>query len=346
MTAEQDEPVAVVGLRTAQRGRVVAISGASTHLGRRLLAQLVEASDVSHVVVVDLTGPPAAGPKTVFYALDLTQPGVEARLSEVLQAEQVDSFVHLAQLESPIHATAWAHELERSGTMQVLHACHKRRVHKLVIVSSALVYGPHRDNPNFLREDHALRGLHGTPFVADKLDVEVQVAKWRDAHPDSVVTVLRMAPMLGAGVDNYASRFLSRPFVPTVLGYDPLVQFVHEQDALSALVLALQRDVSGAFNIASEGVMRLSSVIRLAGRLQLPMPYVVLRRLAGLMWLAKLSDAPAPFVGLLRHLCVVDIARAERELGYRPRFTSREAVLDLRTQPPPVHEAKLLSEAR
>jgi UDP-glucose 4-epimerase len=334
------------GLRSARRGRVVAISGASTFLGRRLVAQLAEADDVSHIVVVDLTSPAPTSPKTIFYAMDLTQPGVEARLSEVLQAEQVDTFAHLALLESPIHATAWAHELERSGTMQVLHACHKRQLRKLVVVSSALVYGPHRDNPNFLREDHPLRGLHGAPFVADKLDVEAQVAKWHQAHPDSVVTVLRTAPMLGPTVDNYATRFLSRALVPTVLGYDPLVQFVHELDALSALMLALEQDVSGVFNIASEGVLRLSSVIRLAGRLPVPIPYAMLRRLAGLMWLAQLSEAPPPFVALLRHLCVVDTARAERELGYRPRFTSRDAVLDLRAEQPLVRDAKLLSEVR
>ena len=346
--SHQELPREPDGLRTRPntRRRAVAISGASTFLGRCLLSQLADADDVTHIVVVDLTNPGPTGPKTIFYAMDLTQPGVDARLTEVLQAERVDCFVHLALLETPLHATAWAHELERSGTMQVLHACHKQQLRKLIVVSSALVYGPHRDNPNYLREDHPLHGLHGSPFVADKLDVEAQLAKWQIAHPDSIVTVLRLASVLGPSVDNYATRYLSRTIVPTVLGYDPLVQFVHELDALAALLLALRKDAPGAFNIASEGVLRLSSAIRLAGRLPCPIPYSLLRKLAGVLWLAQLSEAPAPFVALLRHLCVVDASRAERELGYRPRFTSRDAVLDLRAERPLVHDAKLLSEAR
>ncbi|HEY2736235.1 MAG TPA: NAD-dependent epimerase/dehydratase family protein, partial [Polyangiales bacterium] len=213
--------------KRAGRGLSIAISGATTYLGRQLVAQWASDDSVARVVVVDVTNPDSAGAKTCFYAMDLTQPGIDARLSEVLQAEAVDTFVHLAQLESPIHATAWAHEYERSGTLQVLRACHKQHVTKFVVASSALVYGPHRDNPNFLREDRPLRGLHGSPFVADKLDIETQVLQWRDANPDSTVTVLRFALTIGPGVDNFATQFLSRTIAPTVLGFDPLVQFTH-----------------------------------------------------------------------------------------------------------------------
>ena len=335
-------------LRAARRGRSIAVSGASTFLGRRLIALLAEADDVTRIVVVDTTNPETASPKTSFYAIDLTQPGVDARLAEVLQAEQIDTFVHLALLESPITAIAWAHEFERGGTMQILHACHKQQLHKLLVVSSALVYGPHRDNPNYLREEHALRGLHNAPFVADKLDVEAQVEKWRKDHPECTVTVLRLAFMLGPNVDNYVKRYFSRTFVPTVLGYDPLVQFVHEQDALAALRIALERPVSGVFNIASDGVMRLSSAIRASGRLPLPLPYVALRRLAAWAWMAGLSEAPAPFVALLRHLCVIDTTRAEREFGFRAHFTGAEAVQELCVSGPGIapRDAKLLSEAR
>jgi hypothetical protein len=84
--------------------------------------------------------------------------------------------------------------------MQVLHACHKRRIPKLVAVSSSLVYGPHHSNPNFIREEQSLHGLHGAPYVADQLDVEAQLDKWRIAHPDSQVTVLRLALTLQEGV--------------------------------------------------------------------------------------------------------------------------------------------------
>lgn len=330
--------------RQRRSGRSIAITGTSTGIGRRLVAELAEAPYVTRVVVLDTVHPGVTGAKVSFYSLDLTQPAVDARLAEILEAERIDTFVHLSPLEGPIHATAWAHELERSGTMQVLHACHKRGVAKLVALSSALVYGPHRDNPNFLREEQPLRGLHGAHYVADQLDVDAQIEKWREAHPDSVVTILRTAFVLGPKTHNYVRNFLSRTLVPCVLGHDPLVQFVHENDALAALMLAVERDVTGAFNIASDGLLRLSTAIRLAGGLPVPIPYATLRSLASVLWALQLCEAPAAFVALLRYLCVLDTARARRELGFRSRFNAREAILSLRSSPL-ADDAKLLSDA-
>jgi UDP-glucose 4-epimerase len=330
--------------RTVRRG--IAITGATSSLGRRLVAELAEAQYVARVVVLDTVHPGVTGEKVSFYALDLTQPSIDARLIEILEAEEVDTFVHLSALEGPSHATAWAHELERSGTMQVLHACHKRRIPKLVAVSSSLVYGPHHSNPNFIREEQSLHGLHGAPYVADQLDVEAQLDKWRVAHPDSQVTVLRLALTLGPNTHNYVRRYLSRPVVPSVLGYDPLMQFVHETDALAAVMLAIERNVGGVFNIASEGVLRLSTAIRLAGAVPLPMPYTTLRNVASLLWALQLCEAPAAFIALLRHLCVVDTSRAQRQLGFRSRYNAREVVLSLRGRGVELTgDAKLLSEA-
>ncbi|HET6337456.1 MAG TPA: NAD-dependent epimerase/dehydratase family protein [Polyangiales bacterium] len=314
--------------RTAKGRRVIAITGAMTFLGRSLVRLLAEADDVARVVVVDLENPDTAGPATTFYAVDLTQPGADARLAEILQAERIDTLVHLAFLEAPTAAVGWAHELESVGTMHVLRACHKQMVSKLIVGSSSLVYGPHADNPNYLGEERPLRGLHDTPFVSDKIDVEQQVARFRQTHPDCTVTVLRLAALLGPSVRNFVVRWFSRTFVPTVLGYDPLLQFVHEVDALSALRLAIERDVPGTFNIASSGVLPLSTVIRLSGGLSFPLPYAALRRVSTLLWSFHLSEAPPAFVALLRHLCVVDTTRARQYLGFQPDFSTRDAVLD------------------
>ncbi|HWA76315.1 MAG TPA: NAD-dependent epimerase/dehydratase family protein [Polyangiaceae bacterium] len=308
--------------------RVIAITGAMTFLGRSLVRLLADAEGVARVVVVDLENPDTAGPSTTFYAVDLTQPGADARLAEILQAEQIDTLVHLAFLEAPTPAVGWAHELESVGTMHVLRACHKHPIEKLIVGSSSLVYGPHADNPNYLKEDRPLRGLHDASFISDKIDVEHQVARYRQAHPECTVTVLRLAALLGPSVRNFVVRWFSRTVVPTVLGYDPLLQFVHEVDALTALCLAVERDVPGTFNIASSGVLPLSTVIRLSGGLSFPVPYVALRRFSKLLWSFQLCETPPSFVALLRHLLVVDTTRARQYLGFQPDFSTRDAVLD------------------
>ena len=133
------------------------------------------------------------------------------------------------------------------------------------MASSTQLYGPRFDNPNFLSENHPLRGLTGCPFLGDKIDAEQQVQAYARDHQEAHVTVLRFAPMIGPTVESYITRWLAGGLVPTLLGFDPLLQFVHEVDALAALKLAIDRDVSGIFNIAGEGVLPVSTVIKLAG---------------------------------------------------------------------------------
>jgi UDP-glucose 4-epimerase len=212
--------------------------------------------------------------------------------------------------------------------MHVLAACRKHRLRRLIVRSTVLVYGPHPQNPNFLTEEHPLRGLPGCHFVSDKLEVEEQVRRFAQEQAQCCVTVLRFAHVLGPTADTYVARWLARRFVPTAMGHDPLVQVVHEVDAVAALKLAIDRDAAGTFNIASEGVLPLSTLVKLAGRIGVPIPYPLLRRMAALLWVAQLSDEPPAFAAMLRYLCVVDAGRARRLLGFRALYSSRDAVLD------------------
>jgi UDP-glucose 4-epimerase len=106
------------------------------------------------------------------------------------------------------------------------------------------------------------------------------------------------------------------------------VQVLHEVDGGAPHKLAVDQPVAGAFNVASEGVLPLSTVVKLVGRLSVPIPYLLLRQLAALLWVAQLSEAPPAFVAALRYLCVADIELARRSLGFVPAYTSRDAVLD------------------
>lgn len=313
--------------RRPQRGRVIAVTGARTFLGRNLVALLEEDPSVTKVVVIDIRNAPTAGPKTCFYDVDLTQPGVESRLSEILHAEDVHGLCHLAFAESPIQAVAWAHELERIGTMHVLSACRQHSLEQLVACSTTLAYGPHASNPNQLVESTPLRGLRGCPFVADKIDVERQLQAFAKNCP-TTVTVLRLAPLLGPNVDNYVSHWLSRTFVPVLLGHDPVMQFLHEVDAVAALKLALDLAVPGIFNIVGRGVLPASTVVHMAGRVAVPWPLGVLVRMTGLLWVAQACEVPSEFVYLLRYMCVADGAEARERLGFAPAYASSDAVLD------------------
>jgi UDP-glucose 4-epimerase len=329
--------------RPLRRLRRVAVTGTSSLLGRNLVGLLEEDASTAKIVALDVVAPPTAGRKTRFYSVDLTRPAVDARLAEILGAEEVDTVVHLAFLGSPSRSVGFAHELESVGTMHLLNACREQRIPKFVMRSTTAVYGALPSHPNFLVEHHPTPGVERCGFVKDKLDAEREARRYAQQLPEACVVVLRFAPILGPTANNYVTRWLSRRAVPTVLGYDPLVQLLHEMDALAALRLALSMNTPGTFNVVGEGVLPLSTVIKLAGRMPLPLPWSALRRATGLLWLAGAVEVPPAMLPFLRWPCVADGSRAVRELGFRPAYTTRETVLDfggaLR-----LREARLLQE--
>lgn len=309
-------------------GKIVAITGASSFLGRNLIGILEEDPSVRRIVAVDIVAPPTAGPKTRLYEVDLTQPGSEVRVAEVFAAEEVDTVLHLAFLSSPTHAAAYAHELESVGTMRVVTACRSSRVHKLVQWSSTFLYGARATNPNFLSERHPLKARLEEPFFADKISAEQEANRFAARTTGAVVTILRTAPILGPTVHNFLTRYLAQRLVPTMMGFDPLVQFLHEVDAIAAFKRALDRDVPGTFNVVGQGVLPLSTVVKLSARLALPIPHPIARSLVRATWFTQLGELPDALIDYLRFLCVADGEKARRELGWSPAYTTREALDD------------------
>jgi UDP-glucose 4-epimerase len=332
---------ALMNRRTASK--VVVVTGASSFLGANLVGLLEEDPRIARIVAIDVKAPATAQRKTRFYEVDFTGSSAEARLSEILSAEHADTLVHLAFMSSPTHATAHAHEVESVGTRHVLVAARHARVRKVVMWSQTLLYGAKSTNPNFLTESHPLRAPTNEPWFADKIDAEQEIARFAERSPQTVVTVLRTAPILGPTIHNYLTRYLARRLVPTAMGFDPLVQFLHEVDAIAAFKLAVDRDRPGTYNVVGDGVLPLSTVIKLAGRLPLPVPHPFAQSMGAALWLAQVVDVPPSFFHYLRFLCVADGAKAKTTLGFRPAYTTREAVVDF-TSAQRLRDVKLLHE--
>ena len=316
-------------MASSSTGRIVAVTGACTYLGGELLRRLEEDPRYERVLALDIR-PPALAPggKTEFVKIDLTQPTIDGELATLLARNAVDTLVHGAFLSHPTHASEWAHELEDVGTMHVLNACAGVEPRRLVLVSTTLVYGAHPKNPNFLTEDAELRGHRDSRFVNDKVRAERQVQRYAKEHPAVEVAILRFAPILGPTVSNMYTRFLSRPIAPVMMGHDPLMQFVHEQDAAHALARAVESRATGAFNIVGKGVLPYTTVLALLGRVPLPMPQLIARQLTKVLWTTQLVGSPPSFLDFLLYLCVADGARARRELGFSARLSIKRTILD------------------
>jgi UDP-glucose 4-epimerase len=306
----------------------LAVTGTASFIGARLLRRLMRTRDPDSLLVLDVAAP-AAGLHGVRHRLvDLTLPAADRRLVDVLQEEEVDTVVHAAFFTDPRRDLEYAHELESIGTLHLLAACAAAGVKHVVQRSFTAVYGARGQNPNFLSEEHPPRPDRRFWWVRDKLEAEEHALSFARRYPALTVTVLRLAPLLGPGVYTFYTRLFAHRVVSVVLGYDPLLQFLHPEDALEAFDAALAARRPGVFNVVPRDAISLLTTLHLAGKLTIPVAHPLAYLAADLLWSAGLGEAPGGFVDYVRFLCVADGSKAVRELRWQARHGSREALLE------------------
>ena len=213
----------------------IAVTGTASFLGARLLRRLVEVRGADAVLAVDVASPPGTLEGVRHRMVDLTLPGADQRLVDAFSEEEVDAVVHTAFFTSPHRDSAYAHELESIGTLHLAAGAAASGVKHLVLRSFTALYGASGHNPSLLTEEHALRRGDGPAWVRDKVEAEQHAAAYGQRYPGMKVSALRLAPLLGPGVHTFYTRILSKRVVPVLLGFDPLVQFLHPEDARRGL---------------------------------------------------------------------------------------------------------------
>jgi len=303
---------------------VIAVTGLKSFIGQHLVERLLERTPRLRVVGLDRRRPFRLDARVRFHRIDLTDPTADSRVAEVLRRERVEAVVHTAFRREPTPDLETDHEIETIGSLHVMHACAAAKVKRLVVASSTMVYGARPDNPNFLSEAHALRGHPDAHCVQNRAEMESLLAGWMARYPDTEVTVLRPCWMQGPRYWDHVVRYFSLPVVPMVLGYDPLMQFVHEEDCLHAFEQAVLASHPGVFNVVGRGVLPLSTVLRLAGKRILSLPAPLLYRMAYYPSQSQTGDPPAGFYDYLRYLWVADGRRGWDAFG-APAYSSKEA---------------------
>lgn len=311
-------------MQSVSEPRCVGITGLDTFVGQRLAERLLARPDAPRVVGIDLRRPLRLEGRVSFRRLDLTHPTADGELAAILADERVDTLVHLAFRSSPSADREYDHELETIGSLHVMHACSAAKVGRLVLASSTMLYGPRPTNPNFLVEEHALNGHPDAHCVENRVEAEELLADWAPRHPDVGVCVLRHCWIMGPSYEDHVVRYFERPVVPVVLGYDPLLQFVHEDDLLRCFEKATVESHVGVFNVVGRGVLPLSTLLALAGKRALPLPGPLLYRLADPPSQGRTGDRPAGFFDYLRYLWVADGERGWHAFG-PPVYSTKEA---------------------
>lgn len=308
-------------------GRVVLVTGVSRDLGRKFARAAAEHPAVERVIGVDVVPPRGDVGGMSFVRADIRNPVI----AKVIAKEDVDTVVHMSVISTPgpSGGRSTMKELNVIGTMQLLAACQKAAsVRQLVVKSTTTVYGASSRDPAMFTEDMEPRRLPKGGYAKDVAEVEGYVRGFARRRPGVTVTLLRCANVIGPQVDSPIATYLRMPVIPTVLGFDPRLQFLHERDLLGVLGHAVAAERPGTFNVAGDGVLTLSQIVRRLQRPTLPMPGFAVGGLGNALRSMRLSDFSPELRALLTFGRLVDTSRMHRELGFEPRFSTPAALDD------------------
>jgi UDP-glucose 4-epimerase len=312
---------------TSRDDRVVLVTGVSRDLGRRFARRVAASPGVARVIGVDVTPPRGDVGDVSFVRADIRNPVI----AKVIAKEDVDTVVHMSVISTPGAAggRGTMKELNVIGTMQLLAACQKApSVRRLVVKSSTTVYGASNRDPAMFTEDMEPRRAPRSGYGKDVAEIESYVRGFARRRPDVRVTTLRCANVIGPHVVSPITSYFRLPVLPTVLGFDARLQFLHEDDLMAVLEHAVAHERPGTFNVAGDEILMLSQAARRLQRPAVPMPGFMVGNVGQALRRARLAEFSPEQIGFLTYGRGVDTTRMRRDLGFEPRFTTPEAFAD------------------
>jgi len=305
---------------TAPAPPVVAVTGAARGVGQALAVQLAESPLIDRVVAIDDHRGDAA--RVTWRVADVRDPTLAARLAGV------DVVVHADMDTSAVTEPRQRRALNVRGAQTVLTAAAAERVGRVVLVTSAMVYGARPDNPVPLPEDAPLLADADGSVAGDLLEVEEIARRSRRVNPGTAVTVVRPAGLVGDGVDTLLTRHFEAPRLLAVRGCAPRWQFCHVDDLVSALELAAVGDVTGDFAVGCDGSLAQDEVEELSGLKSIELPARLTFGTAQRLHRLGVTPAQAAELRYLVYPWVVDCA-ALRAVGWRPSYDNASALTAL-----------------
>jgi len=308
-------------------GRVVLVTGVSRDIARRFARTVAEHPEVDRVVGVDVVPPRGDIGGVSFHRADIRNPVI----AKVIAMEDVDTVVHMSVIATPGSAGGrnTMKELNVIGTMQLLAAAQKAPgLLNLVVKSTTTGYGASPRDPAMFTEEMSPKRLPRSGYAKDVYEIEGYVRGFARRRPDVRVTMLRAANVIGPHVSSPLTSYFRLPVIPTVLGFDPRLQFLHERDLVSALTHSVVTDVGGTFNVAGDGILLLSQALRRLKRPTVALPGFAVGGIGSVLRKARAADFSPEQLGFLTYGRGVDTTRMRSELGFEPAFSTAAAFDD------------------
>lgn len=303
----------------------ILVTGISGRLGRFLVKRLHREFNV---IGLDRRRTKSLPKDVMHYKIDIRRNRVE----DIFRNNKIDAIFHLGVMHNLRQNEKEHHDFNIIGTTRLLEYAEKYKVKKFIFLSSTNVYGPKSTNSQFLSENEPLMAGANFSAIRDLVDLDMLVTSYFWKAPKLEIIILRAAHILG-NLNNAPSNYLrlSSP-LPTIMGFDPMMQVIHQSDLADALIQAYKtKGAKGIFNIASKGELPISEMIKYMGKTRLTIPEPMLKLALSQMWLAKLSSFPAKELAHIKYICMGDIKRAKEILNFNPKYTITDAIDSLNT---------------
>ena len=257
-------------------------------------------------------------------AVQQNQADIRKRAAEdVFRKHRPDGVIHMATVTHLTEQSEDRYRINLQGTRAVFDHCREYGVRGMIFVGRHTYYGASHDAPLYHREDDPPMGLSAFAELADLVaaDLYAGTALWR--LPQLETAVLRVCYTLGPARTGTLATFLRGPNVPTVMGFDPLFQMIHERDAALAVVTALEKRLRGVFNVAGPAPLPLSVLIKQARRRNIPVPEPLFRLALGRFGLPRLPE------GALSHIkypVVIDAGAFRMASGFEHQLDEETTI--------------------
>jgi UDP-glucose 4-epimerase len=301
----------------------VLIVGVARGQGRLLARRLSRDRSVVGVDTDDWERRPAGTP---FYKTDVRTRAFE----DVLRKEQPDAVVHLGTVRHFRGSETQRFDVNVRGTRKLLDACRAQGVRKIVVLSTSYVYGALPENPSFMAEDQPLLAGRNYPEIRDLVEVDSLATAFMWQYPDIRTAILRPVPTLGYYSDNSMASYLRQSRVVVMMGFNPMLQFMHEEDLAEAIALTLDRRLRGVYNVTGPGEVPLRVAIRETGGRPTPLPEPIARPLLTRLFRMGLVRIPPGAIDYIKYPCTIAGERFATETGFRPLFGLKESFRSLR----------------
>ena len=229
--------------------------------------------------------------------------------------------LHLGRVGNLAEGIGKRFDLNVLGSQKLMNLCVGHGVGQLVVLSTFHIYGARPENPTTISEDEPLRAGPDFPEIADAIQLDNMAATWVYRHREVRTVVLRPTNVVGPTLNNTMSKFLRLSRVPHLAGFDPMVQFIHEDDLADAILAVLGHAERGVFNVAGPAVVPWRTALRIAGARTFPLP-------ASLTKLAVRTFSPFPeyLVNFYKYPCVIDDSAFRRAFAWQPRISITDTI--------------------